>query len=152
MLQRHQHAEIAAGRIDGADEGDGRDQHELLDIGKGKPGRRGQRGAEQHQRADVVAWRDKTDHERQHRGAEQRGGRHQADARGVVAERGHVGRQDDDGETVAEAAQGPGEIECDDVDVRCPSTRNPSMPNVAQHLDGGPSQKTRELRCPRERL
>ena len=46
MLERHQHAEIAAGRIDGADKGDQHDQDEMLDTRERNSGGRHQARAE----------------------------------------------------------------------------------------------------------
>ena len=111
MLQRHEHAEIAAGRIDGADEGDQRDQEKMLDIRECQSRRRHQARAEDQQRAQIVPRRDPADPQRKCGRAEQRRGGHQADRGGVIAERGHVGRQHDDGKAVAEAAQAPRRIQ-----------------------------------------
>ena len=111
VLERHQHAEIAAGRVDGADKGDQRNQDEMLDAGKRKAGRRHQARAEDQQRAQIVARRDPADDQRQQRRSEQRGGRDDADRDGVVTQRRHVGRQDDDGKAIAEAAQAPRDVE-----------------------------------------
>ena len=61
MLERHQHAEIAGRGIDRADEGDQRDQGELLDIAESEAGGRHQRRAEQQQRAQVVTGGDEAD-------------------------------------------------------------------------------------------
>jgi hypothetical protein len=65
MFERHQHAEIAARRIDGADEGDERDQHEMLDIRKGETRRHHQARTEDQERAQVVVRRDPANAQRQ---------------------------------------------------------------------------------------
>ncbi len=106
VLERDQHAEVAGRRIDGSDEGDQRNDGEVLGQRKGRPGARHQDGAAQQQVAQVVARRNEADGERQQRRSEQRGGRDVADARRVEADRRQVGRQDDDREAVAEAAHG----------------------------------------------
>jgi hypothetical protein len=105
MLQRHGDAEIAAGGIDGADEGGERDQHKMLDIGECESRGRHQAGAKQQQCAQVEMRRDPADDERQQCGAEQRGGGDNADGGRTEAEHGQVGRQDDDGKAVAKTAQ-----------------------------------------------
>src|SRR5882757_7048397 len=77
----------------------------MLDIRKGKPGERGQGRAKNQQRAEVVTRSDPAHDQGKQRGSQQRHRRHDADRNGIVAKRGHVGRQDDDGKTVAEPAQ-----------------------------------------------
>ncbi len=76
----------------------------MLDAGKGDPGCRHQACAEHQERAQIMAWRDPAHDQRQQRGSEQRGGRNQADGYGVVTQRRHIGRQDDDGKAVAKSA------------------------------------------------
>jgi hypothetical protein len=61
-------------------------------------------GADQEQGPQVVARRDRSDGQRQQRGAEQRGGGDDPNLHRVVADRGQIGRQDDDGKTIAKAA------------------------------------------------
>ncbi len=117
MLERHQHAEITAGWIDGADEGDQRNQHKMLDAGKGDAGGGHQARARDQQRPQVVTGRDPADDQGQQRGSQQRCGRDDADRDRVVTERGHVGRQNDDSKTVAEATQTPCDIKQPDQRV-----------------------------------
>jgi hypothetical protein len=58
-----------------------------------------------------VTRRDPACDQRQQRRSQQRCGRDDADCYGVVAQRRHIGRQNDDGETVAKAAQAARDIE-----------------------------------------
>ena len=67
VFERHQHAKIAAGRIDGSDEGDQRDQNKMLDAGKGDAGRRHEARARDQQRPQVMARRDPACDQRQQR-------------------------------------------------------------------------------------
>ena len=83
----------------------------MLDAGKCKSGRRHQARARDQQRPQIMARRDPACDQGQQRRSEQRCGRDNADRDGVVTERRHVGRQNDDGKTVAEAAQAPRDIE-----------------------------------------
>jgi hypothetical protein len=111
VFERHQHAEIAARGVDGADERHKHDQNEMLHARKCKAGRRHQTCAKDQERAQVVTRRDPARYQCEQRRAEQRCGRDDADRDGVVSECRHVGRQNDDGETVPEAAQGARGIE-----------------------------------------
>src|SRR5215472_16599827 len=112
----------------------------MLGIWKGDTGRRGQRGTEQHQRADVVARRDHADGERQQRGPEQRGGGDYPDRGGIEAERRHIGGQNDDRETVAEAAETASEVEAKDIgrprsSLSFVHAQILDSPSIAQSLD-----------------
>ena len=110
VLERNQHAEIAAGGVDGADERDERDQDEVLHGRKRKAGGGHQTCAKDQERAQIMARRDPACDQRQQRRSQQRGGCNDADSYGGVAQRRHVGRQNDDGKTVAEATQTPRHI------------------------------------------
>ena len=79
--------------------------------GNAIPVARHQTCAKHQERAQIMAWRDPAHDQRQQRRSQQRGGRNDADRHGVVAQRRHIGRQDDDGEAVAEAAQASRDIE-----------------------------------------
>ncbi len=111
VFERHQHAEIAAGWVDGADEGDQHDQNKMLGARKCHTGRRHQAGAEHQQRAQIMARRDPADDQRQKRRAQERRRCDDADCDGVIAQQRHVGRQDDDRKTVSETAQASRDIE-----------------------------------------
>ncbi len=104
MLQRHQHAGIAGLRIDGADERDQKNERDVRDIGEDDPGRHHQGGAGEQHVAQIMPRRDEPDRERQQRRAEQRRGRDNPDVDRREPERRQIGRQDDDGKAVAEAA------------------------------------------------
>ena len=110
VFERNQHAKIAARGVDGADERHEHDQDEVLDARKCKAGRRHQTRAKDQQRAQIMARRDPACDQRQQRGSQQRRSRDDADSDGVVAQRRHIGRQNDDGEAVAKAAQAPRDI------------------------------------------
>jgi hypothetical protein len=66
LLERHQHADVAARWIDGADEGDDDDQQQIFDV-EHDAGRRHQHGAGYQQVAQFIARRDDANAERQQR-------------------------------------------------------------------------------------
>ena len=114
---------------DGAEERDHQNEDELPGEGEEEPGRRNQRGADEQEIAQIVLRREQTDAERQQRRAEQRGGCDHADLKRRVAGGGKIGRQDDDREAVAEAAQRPRRVEQGDVGrdgarLRCRESRH----------------------------
>ena len=108
LLERHQHADVAARRIDGADEGDGDDQQQIFDV-EHDAGRRHQHGAGNQQVAQLIARGDDTDAEREQRRAKQRGRRHDADLDRAETDRHQIGRQHDGGKTVAKTADAAGD-------------------------------------------
>ena len=103
MLERHQHADVAARRIDGADESDDGDPDEIL-AGQAEAGRDHQGRAGEQQVAQLVARGEHADAEREKRRAEERRRRDDADFGGAEADRHQIGRQHDGGEAVAETA------------------------------------------------
>ena len=109
------HPDVAGGRIYRADEGDRRDENEMLDVREHDAGHDHQDRAGQQQRAHVVAGRQEPD--RQGRGgrAEKRGGRHEADLERIEPDLQQIGRQDDGGEAVAESARRARSVEVEDV-------------------------------------
>ena len=135
VLQRHQHAEVAGRRIDGADERHQRDQDDVLEVGESQPRQHHQQRAAEQERAQVVARRDHADGERQQRGAEQRSRRDDADLHRIVADRAQIGRQDDDGKAIAKAAQPARGVE--QRDIGPPRDRRPGGGTVDQDVVHG---------------
>ena len=136
MLQWNEQADVAARRIDRAEECDDHDDGKRLEGGQRHARCRHQDRAEQQQIAQRIAPREHADRERRRRGAEQRRRRHDADFHRPVAERRQIDRQQDDRKTVAEAAQRACGIEQPDGG-RCDHV---ALPQDMSHLRGGARQ------------
>ena len=112
VLERHQHAGVAGLRIDGADERHQQHEGDVLDLREHDPGRDHQRGAEhQHDCADHAAARRSRPRASAATSRAAPRSRRMPISTGREADRREIGRQDDDGEAVAEAAHAARGIE-----------------------------------------
>src|SRR5262249_36970791 len=111
VLERYENAEVAARRIDRADEANCGDKPAALDSRKSDSGKCHQGCAKQEQIAEIVSRRDKADGERQQRGAEKRNSRDEANFDGIEADPREVSGQQDDCESIAKATQAARGIE-----------------------------------------
>ncbi len=118
VFERHQHAGIAAGRIDAADEGD--QQHEGKRLGgrKYQAGENDQRRTGEKQAAQLEPRRDKTGEQGQRGGPQQRGAGDDADLLRAEACGRQIDRQNDDGKAVAESAQRAGGVQIENIGRR----------------------------------
>ena len=105
LLERHMHADVAGGGIDGPHEGDERDENEMLDGGKRNTGRHHEPGTADQQRAQLVARGNQPDCERKQRRAKQGRGRHHADLERRKAELREISRQEDGRESIPHSAR-----------------------------------------------
>ena len=105
LLERQEHADVAARWIERADDGDEQQRPEIGDDARSPsrspPSARSPRAAA----CDSEAMGVQTDGERQHAGAEQRAGRDDADLEGTEPELEQIDRQQQADEAVAERAQ-----------------------------------------------
>ena len=104
LFQRHQHADVAGRRIHRADEHDRKDQRNVSGIRQRQAGRRHDQCADQEEATQIVAGREQAHRQRHDRRSKQRNRGNNPDLKWAEADFGQVGRQNDDGESVAEAA------------------------------------------------
>ena len=105
MFQRHEEAGPARGGVDGAEQGDQRDQGEAFGGRVADPGGRHQRGTAEQHRSHREAPAIDPDGERHGRRAEQRERRQHADLGRAVAQRDQVRGQQHGRRAIAEVAQ-----------------------------------------------
>ena len=115
MFERNQHAEIAARRIDAADEGDQQDKGERLGRRKYQAGENHQAGAGEKQAAQFEPRCDEAGEQGEGGGPQQRGAGDDADRLRAEAHGLEVDRENDDGKTVAEAAQRAGGVQAENI-------------------------------------
>ena len=118
MLQRNQHAEIAAGRIDAADEGDQQDRRESFCRRKNQAGEDDQSGAGEKQVSQFKARCDEARDQGQSGRSQQRSAGDDADLLRAKADHREVDRQDDDRKAVAEPAQASRSVKTGNVGAR----------------------------------
>ena len=121
------HADVAGCGVDRADEGNEREEHKMLGAGERYSSCDHQAGANDEQRAQVVARSNQSDSEREHGRAEQRGGRDKSDLDRAEPQRREIGRQDERREPVAKSPRCPRAVEIE---------HRVSSPRVAQHHAG----------------
>ena len=115
LFERYVHPDVAGGRVHRADEGNRRDENQVLDIRDRDPGDDHQDRTEQEQRAHVVARRQIPDRHGRGGRAEKRSCCNEADLERIEPELQQIGRQDDGGEAVAESARRACRVEVEDV-------------------------------------
>jgi hypothetical protein len=140
VLERNEHADVAGGGVYGPDEGDQHDDGDVAGLRESDPGRDHQERPGKEKAAQRVAGAEESDREREHRRSEQGRRRHDADPDRIEPDGGQVGRQNDDGEAVAESADSPRRIEEGDVE-RAPLRLDHAVP--------APSSARRSIACGR---
>ena len=109
------HADVAGCRIDGADEGDQRDESKMLGARHRRSRRYHQSRACEKKRAQVVTRRQDSNGQCQGCRSEQRRGGNNSDLERAETKQSEIGRQNDGGETVAKSPRGTRGIEIENV-------------------------------------